>query len=309
MYPLILVPLDGSPFAEGALPAAVMLAARHQAPLHLVAVHSVIVRPLDMPGAPVYDSAIDDDRRRELDAYLERTAARLTGELGREVSCASVVQERGSTASAIIDEAVRRGAGLVVLSTHGRGGFSRAWLGSVASELLRSMPVPTLIIRSVSGETPTSAPALGHVLLPLDGSELAAAAVEPALAMAAPFGSRFTVLRVVRTSESQLPYDQTFWTAAEEKVMEDLRLEAQRDVDAVVDDLRARGRTADGVVVLDSDAARTILRVSGERGVDLIAISTRGHSGLTRLLIGSVTDKVVRGAEQPVLVVRPAQTE
>ena len=303
MYPLILVPLDGSPFAEGALPAAVMLAARHQASLHLVAVHTALASPLDMPGAPVYDGRLDSERRRELDGYLERIAERLSSESTLAVTHATV-DDGGSTASAITDEAVRCGAGLVVLSTHGRGGFSRAWLGSVTSELLRTMPVPIFVVRSAPDVTPP-APKLDHVLLPLDGSPLAAAALEPALELSEPFGATLTVLRVVRTSESQLPYDQTFWTAAEEKMMEELRAEAQRDVDGVVADLRGRGRTADGMVVLDSDPARTILRVAGERGAGLIAMSTRGHGGLTRMLVGSVTDKVVRGADLPVLVVRP----
>ncbi|MHB1224306.1 MAG: universal stress protein [Gemmatimonadaceae bacterium] len=305
MYPLILVPLDGSPFAEGALPAAMMLAARHQAPLHLMAVHAPFATPLDMPGAPVYDGRLDTERRRELDSYLARTAERLSSESALVVTHATV-DDSGSTAGTIIEEAARRGAGLVVLSTHGRGGFSRAWLGSVTSELLRTMPVPTLVVRNAPDVEPRAqAPTLGHVLLPLDGSALALAALEPALALSEPFGATLTVLRVVRTSESQLPYDQTFWTADEERVMEKMRVEAQRDVDGVVTDLRGRGRSADGLVVLDSDPARTILRVADERGADLVAMSTRGHGGLTRMIVGSVTDKVVRGSGLPVLVVRP----
>lgn len=305
MYSLILVPLDGSPFAEGALPAAMMLAERHQASLHLVAVHMALANPLDMPGAPVYDRHMDVDRRRELDAYLERTAGRLASESGVVVTHATV-DGGTSTAGAIIEEAGRSGAGLVVLSTHGRGGFSRAWLGSVTSELLRTMPVPTFVVRNAPDVEPL-APTLRHVLLPLDGSVLAAAALEPALVISEPFDASITVLRVVRTLESALPYDQTFWTAAEEQVMQGQREEAQKEVDVVVADLRGRGRTADGLVVLESDPARTILQVAGDRAVDLIAMSTRGHGGLTRMLVGSVTDKVVRGADLPVLVVRPAQ--
>jgi nucleotide-binding universal stress UspA family protein len=253
----------------------------------------------------VYDSQLDDDRRTQLDSYLARTAARLTEELGREVTH-STVNDDMSTASAIVEEAERRGAGLVVISTHGRGGFSRAWLGSVTSELLRTMPVPTLIVRNpVPDAAENLAPSLTSVLLPLDGSDLAAAALEPALALVAPFGATLTVLRVVRTAESQLPYDQTFWTAAEQQVMEELRQDAQRDVDRVVTGLRARGLTVDGLVILESDAARTILSVADERAVRLIAMSTSGRGGLARLLVGSVTDKVVRGADHPVLVVRP----
>lgn len=307
MYPLILVPLDGSPFAEGALPIASMLADRHQSPLHLVAVHTVLARPLKLPDAPVYDSRLDDDRRAQLESYLARTAAKLTEALGREVTYATVSGDM-STAGAIVGEAERRGAGLVVISTHGRGGFSRAWLGSVTSELLRTMRVPILVVRNPATDAAaTVAPSLTRVLLPLDGSELAAAALEPALALVAPFGATFTVLRVVRTAESQLPYDQTFWTAAEQQVMEELRTDAQQDVDRVVTGLRSRGINVEGLVVLESDAARTILSVATEHDVGLIAMSTSGRGGLARLLVGSVTDKVVRGADHPVLVVRPVQ--
>ncbi len=289
MYPLILVPLDGSPFAEGALPIAAMVSERHQAPLHLVAVHTVLARPLSLPDAPVYDSQLDDDRRSQLDNYLAQAAAKLTGELGREVTYATVSDDT-STAGAIVKEAERRGAGLV--------------------ELLRTMPVPTLVVRDPAADAAgTVAPSLTKVLLPLDGSELASAALEPALALVAPFGATFTVLRVVRTAESQLPYDQTFWTAAEQQVMEELRADAQRDVDRVVTGLRARGLGAEGLVVLESDAARTILSVAAERDVGLIAMSTSGRGGLARLLVGSVTDKVVRGADHPVLVVRPEQQQ
>jgi nucleotide-binding universal stress UspA family protein len=59
------------------------------------------------------------------------------------------------------------------------------------------------------------------------------------------------------------------------------------------------------VVTLEPDAARAIMRVSGERGVDLVAMSTHARSGVSRLFLGSVTDKVIRGCDCPVLVVRP----
>lgn len=304
MYSLILVPLDGSSFAELALPTAVTLATRHDARLHLTAVHTLLTRPLEMQGAPTYDPTYDNDRRRELDAYMARTAARVGGELGRELSW-SVVADTPSTAQAISNEAARVGSGLIVLTTHGRGGFSRAWLGSVTSELLRDSAVPTLVVRPDGEAAPPFS--LRQILVPLDGSELAAAALEPAVALADPFDASFLIVQVVRTGESLLPYDQTFWTAAEEQAMEEQRVAAQADVDRVVDGMRGRGLKVDGLVVLEPDPARTILRVAAERGVDLVAMSTHGRGGMARLLMGSVTDKVIRGAEHPVLVVRPAE--
>jgi len=302
MYRLILVPLDGSPFAELALPTVVTLAARHGAALHLTAVHNLATRPLDMQGAPSYDPSFDNARRRELDEYMAGVASRLGGELGREVAW-SVVPDSPSTAQAIADEAARLGAELIALTTHGRGGFSRAWLGSVTTELLRGSPVPMLVVRATGDTAPSFNPR--RVLVPLDGSELSARALEPALALAAPFGSSFLILQVVRTGESLLPYDQTFWTEAEREVMEAQRLAGQADVDRVVAELRERGLEADGLVIMESDPGRTILQAAASHAVDMIAMSTRGRGGVARLMMGSVTDRVIRGAEHPVLVVGP----
>lgn len=304
MYSLILVPLDGSSFAELALPVALTLAARHEARLHLTAVHNLSTRPLEMQGAPSYDPTFDNVRRAELEKYLAGVAGRVGGELGREVTW-SVVRDDPTTAQAIVSEATRSEAGLIVLTTHGRGGFSRAWLGSVTSELLRHSPVPMLVVRAPDNTAPSINPR--QVLVPLDGSKLAAAALEPAIALAKPFDASFIVLQVIRTGDSLLPYDQTFWTAAEQDAMEMQRMAAQADVDRVVEELRGRGLSAEGVVVLEADPARTILRVAAERAVDLVAMSTRGRGGVARLVMGSVTDKVIRGADHPVLVVRPTE--
>lgn len=305
MYQTLVVPLDGSPIAEQALPVAAAIARRHGAALHLVYVHTTLVRPLDVQGAPVYDTRFDDDRKRELDAYLTRVAGRL-GADGLRVTHAVV--EGGSAPEAIAEEAGRAGAGLIVITTHGRGGFSRVWLGSVASELLRSAPVPVLVARASEegGATPSLADGgPQHLLVPLDGSALSEAALDAALEMARPAGARCTVLRVVRTADTLLPYDQTFWTPAEQEFLDGQEAMAREYVDRIVGRLRGAGLEADGVVTLEPDAARAIMRVAGERGVDLVAMSTHARSGVSRLFLGSVTDKVIRGCDCPVLVVRP----
>ena len=310
MYPLILVPLDGSAFAERALSVATTMAARHDAALRLVAAHSVLIRPLEVQGAPVYDTRFDDDRRRELAAYLARVAERVQPSVARGVTHAVLDVPGESVAQAIGEEATRCNAGLIVLETHGRGGFSRAWLGSVTTELVRCAPVPILVLRSSEQEPADTVRPTGeihHVLLPLDGSPLAEAAVDPAMAAAAPFGAAFTVLHVVRTADSLLPYDQTFWTPAEQEFLDSERQLAEDRVRNVVHRLRAAGREVEGQVLLEPDPARAILRVAAEQGADLIAMSTHARAGVSRLFLGSVTDKVIRGADVPVLVVRPGQ--
>lgn len=316
MYSTLLVPLDGSPFAEQALPVAASLARRHGATLHLVTVHSPLIRPLDVQGAPVYDPRFDTERRRELESYLTGVAARVAA--AGDLRATHALVQGTSAAAAIATEAGASGAGLVVLTTHGRGGFSRVWLGSVATELLRESPVPMLVVRGDEGATEradvSAAPTgdevpgeLSHVLVPLDGSALAEAALEPALALIRPASGRCTLLRVVRVGDTMLPYDQTFWTQAEREEMEARQAEARAYVDEVVTRLRADGVEAVGVVTLEPDAARAILRVADEQGAEVIAMSTNARTGLSRAVLGSATDKVIRACACPVLVVRPGE--
>ena len=302
MLTLLVVPLDGSPFGEQALPVAARLAAAHGATLHLVTNAGALVQPLHVGGAPVYDTAFDDERRRELDAYLTRTAERVRAEHGCEVTTALLDGE--VPADAIAREAAERGAQLVVLTTHGRGGFSRMWLGSVTTDLLRGSNLPLLVVRA-GDEGPPAPEQPAHVLVPLDGTAVAEGVLEHAIAVSAPFRARFTLLRVVSAGASMLPYDQTFWTAREEEFLESQRAAAEDYVLPLVERLRGRGVAAEGLVVLDSDPARTILRLAEEHGAELIAMSTHTRSGAARLFVGGVTDKVLRASTLPVLAVRP----
>ncbi|HEY0971965.1 MAG TPA: universal stress protein [Gemmatimonadales bacterium] len=307
MYSTLVVPLDGSPVAEQALPVAASIARRHGASLHLVYAHTTLVQPLQVQGAPVYDRRFDEDRKRELDGYLARTAARLGGD---DLRVSHAVVEGSSAAAGIAEEAGRRGAELIVITTHGRGGFSRVWMGSVATELLRSSPVPVLVARDA--EDAAQAPSFpeggpSHLLVPLDGSDVSAAALDAALEMGRPSGARYTVLRVVRTADTLLPYDQTFWTPAEQEFLDGQQELAREYVTGMVERLRGEGLEAEGVVTLEPDAARAIIRTAEERGADLVAMSTHARAGVARIFLGSVTDKVIRGAGCPVLVVRPGE--
>jgi len=185
----ILVPFDGSPFSASALPMAAGLAARHGATLHLLAAYTPIVVPLPFAEAPTYDTRFDEEQRAALRTALRGYADRLLAEGG--VAATSAVID-GDPAEVLADEAARRGVDLIVMTTHGRGGFDRAWLGSVADELLRRSPVPLLLSRpgrararedaddgilgpvadpaAVSVRPAADAARLRRVLVPFDGS-------------------------------------------------------------------------------------------------------------------------------------------
>ena len=285
----ILVPLDGSQFAELALPLAARLARAHGATLHLV----TAADGAQGEGHPRRASALE---------YLQRVAERVRGG-GVEVTTA-LASEGGSAAEAIAREAERAAARLVVLTTHGHGGFSRLWLGSTTTALLGVSRVPVLVVRTEEDAPPPEPTDVRHLLVAVEESAASAAALEAALELAAPFRSRCTLLQVVRTGDSLLPYDQTFWTAAEQAAVAAQRAEAEHRMMAAVERLRARGVAAEGLVVLAPDPARVILQTAAEQGSDLVALGAVAARLPGRLGVGGVTDKVLRAATLPVLVVR-----
>ena len=314
----VLVPLDGSAFSARALPMAAALAAHRGATLHLISVHVPLAVPLALPGAPVYDGRFDDARRSALAGALERVAARLREECGLT---ATMEVLDGEPADVLAGEVARREADLIVMTTHGRGGFARAWLGSVADALIRRASVPILLIRPTDADIarvgnpvdPADMPVcpeaelypFRRVLVPLDGSPLAEEIVGPALELGVQGQTTYLLQRVVPVPQTMLPPEETFWTAREKAAQQEARLEAEQYLGRWTARLRDDGYEAEAVVVDGHDPARAILREADARRVDLIALSTNAREGLARLRLGSVADKLVRGASCPTLVAGP----
>ncbi len=324
----IIVPLDGSAFSARALATGAAIARKRGATLHLISVHTPLVVPLPYPDAPVYDNTFDEAQRELLQKALQGYADRLQSELG--LAAKTAVFE-GDPAVVLADEAVRRGASLIVMTTHGRGGFTRAWLGSVADELLRRSPVPLLVVRPQDAEhdagadaaagsaglggivnpsevsvSPTESPYPFHrILIPLDGSSLAEEILETAIPLGIPGETTFVLLRVVPVPKTALPPDETFWTERELAAQNAARASAATYLEGAARRIREAGHPVETVVVLGHDIARTVMNEATARGIDLFAISTNARGGLARLRLGSVADKIVRGAACPTLVSRP----
>jgi nucleotide-binding universal stress UspA family protein len=313
MFHSILVPLDGSGFGEHALPLAASLARRTGATLHLVHVHQPIP-PTTVAGVAVM-TTVDLHLRQDEQAYLADVTRRLHEKGPLEVRT-SVVE--GDVIAALREEVARREADLVVMSTHGRGALGRFWLGGVADALVRGLCDPLLLVRPGDGAADLKRePNLRNVLVALDGtplSEQALARIEP---LAQLVEATVHLVRVVRpvlrpaylpdaTSAQGLASTALDVVAHAQKHALD---EAQAYLDAVAARLRPKGLNVQARVVLDESPAAAILREAQARNADLIALATHGRSGLSRLVLGSVTDKVLRGATVPVLVQRPAAPE
>jgi nucleotide-binding universal stress UspA family protein len=309
MYRSILVPLDGSAAAEHALPTALSLARRFDAALKIVHVHAPVWVAYSEGG--LHDATVDRELREDMQAYLDGVIQRLSEVTN--VSLSSVLLD-GFVTGAINRHAIESRVDVVVMTTQGRGPVARFWLGSVADRLLRQLTIPILFVRPQEAAADLSQePVFGRVLIPLDGSQLAEQIVEPAVALAAAIQAEVMLLRVIQqlTPESYSP-DSGRMSGIRPALLSQLqeidrreRARAEEYLDQLAGRLRVRSLKVQTRVVSHLRPATAILDEASTDSGDLIALATHGRGGLKRLLVGSVADKVVRGATAPVLVYRP----
>jgi nucleotide-binding universal stress UspA family protein len=299
MFRNILVPLDGSSFSEHALPYGVEIAAARDAQLTLALVHvrhSPVTTDRTLREALDAWEAAHTEREAE---YLRELAERLSREHGVAARARLLTGEVvPSLEREVRDEAMD----LVVMTTHGRAGLERAWLGSVADSLLRHLAVPVLIIRPSEESPRPRRVEYRHVVIGLDGSARAERAIEPALALVKEQDARVTLLRVVAPpSAVTSPYLPHAARISHEE-MQERQEQATTYLTDIRERLGQRVERIETVALLEYHAARAILGYVAEHEVDLIALSTHGRGSVSRLLMGSVTDKVVRASAVPVLV-------
>lgn len=303
MFKKILVPLDGSELAERALSPALKLAAANRA--EVILLRSTIPVYMAMPIVAdeyewVWPEYAREEMRTESRDYLQGVAAAYEP---LDV-CLRCMDEEGDAASVIVDTAVAEAVDLIVMSTHGRSGFNKWMLGSVTERVLHSVGCPVLAVRS--------AQTIKRMVVTLDGSALAKNVLAPALAVAAGLKARVTLLRVNEPlAAEQVPTVEFEWEVAHEPVQvvqsahrnqaEGYLYEVMREVGSGQVDVQMN--------VVDGQPVAKILEFARLHGVDLIAMSTHGRSGLRRWLYGSVTAKVMHSFGGHMLIVRPSSEE
>jgi nucleotide-binding universal stress UspA family protein len=299
VFKRLLVPLDGSALAEQSLGQAAAIARATGASIDLVTVH----QPVAQDG---YGQAPHDDRSwRDERRYLETIASELAA--GGSISVSHSMLS-GDPEEMISRRAANIEADLIVITSHGRTGFSRTWFGSVADGLVRRGPAPVLILRPIAGDVRKAAAhhLFNHVLIPLDGSVLAAEILPTAIDLATCGGARITLLAVVQPIPSSahdpvnlLPYSVLL---RDDSVTKSLAEDAIKDLRALSTRLTTDG-VVDAHVVVAENVAHSIVEFARSHDVDLVAISTHGR-GTSRYFVGSVADKVLRASGLPILLRR-----
>ncbi len=223
---------------------------------------------------------------------LETTAQEHLNDIHYDI----VTQFNSNPAAGILEAQKEIGADLVVMSSHGRTGLAHLILGSVAERVVRESVCPVLTIRQ--GEATPSA--FQHILVPVDIADRSATALTCARQIAEQHGGTVYPLHVVPTEDIYLQRDVyrlqegggTNLVRAEKVAKERLAEISQTYLDGV---------RYEPVVHVSSDPARTFLEMEKEVGADLLVMATHGFTGLFHLLLGSLTEKMMREAGCPVL--------
>ena len=293
----ILIALDGSAPSDRARELAAAIPWPAGSTIRLVSVVQQQFEMLAVPGLAATGAELQELEAPQIEAstaMLAEAAATLAGE-GRQVETAVLI---GRPASTIVDDATRFAADLVIAGSRGHGTLASMVLGSVSAEVVDHAPCPVLVARTAQ---------VRKVMLAEDGSASAARA----LALVADWpifaGSSVTVVSV---SDVVLPWSlgmvpnldvallDTYDAAAEEDLAERRRL-----VSDAVARLKATGREAKGIVLKGYPSA-LLVDEAREQGADLVVLGSRGLTGLTRLVLGSVARNVLHHSPSSVLIVR-----
>lgn len=284
----ILCPTDFSPGSEQAVRTAVRMAS--QANAELVIAHSWYLPPPDLASGYVFPAnviqEIVDDSQRRLDAAVRDAgaagAARVSG-----------VLRNGPAWGEIVGLLESQGFDLCVIGTHGRTGLSRILVGSVAEKVIRHAPCSVLAVRP-DGEVKPFA----HALVPTDFSDSARHALDLAPRLVQP-GGAITLLHVI---EVPVAY------AGEAPTPDFARDLDARSAAALEEEVARIRRTTTAAITARSrigyPGAQTLAALDHDPTIDLVVMGSHGRTGLKRMLLGSVAEKVVRHARCPVLVAR-----
>ena len=302
MFTKILVPLDRSPLAEQAVGTAAAIARASKAGVDLVLVHQPF--PFDGFGDAPWNALEREDEHKYLDSMVAELAA------GADVPATHAIVN-GEAVEMICKRSWDTEADLIVMTSHGRTGLSRVWIGSVAMGVIKQAAVPVLMLRPV--KTPDELKAAHHlfkkILVPVDGSTLAADIVAPAVNLAKCAGATLELLRVVEpvplvTADMGMPF--AYPAILQDDAATNHLLEGAR---TEVNELAKRLAESEAVKVnatalVAGRVSNAIIDFARGHDVDLIAMATHGR-GASRLVFGSVADKVVRASGLPMLLLRP----
>lgn len=299
MYEKILVPLDGSELSEIALPYAEDLSEKLGSEI-------ILLHVCEPPGSECFHIH---------QLYIERLSEITKEHLEGRTKVEPLVLP-GNPAEEIIDYAEGNNIGLITMATHGRSGVKRWMLGSIVNKVVRETTKPILLIRAKGVRPPIPEKRmLNKLLVPLDGSKASKVILPYIEELTSKLKPEVTLLQVIASAHYDVPMGETVAAVPySEKEIEELKAATRAYLEKAGSGLKNKRVTVrlevavgTGAEVTVGTAAKEIVEFADKINADLIAMSTHGSSGFSRLFFGSVADRVLHTGNTPLLLVKPLE--
>lgn len=298
MYSKLLVPLDGSQSSEAILPYARFVSKALSLPVELLQVTGLgAVSALPYPRFGRFFAAGEADMKKRSKDYLES--------VGQSFSKSSIINysvESGDPTEIILAKAAAQSGTLIAMSTRARSDFQRWVLGSVADEILHTAANPLLLVKATAESTSSQEATIEAILVPLDGSSLAETALPHVVALAQE--TKLGVVLLLVYTNAQKDYIAAAYMPGPQQAALSSKQGAKCYLERKAQELRSEGLEKVSWLMLEGDAPREIVKIARQMTNNLVAMSTHGRAGITRWVLGSVTDHTVRHCGDPVMVIR-----
>jgi nucleotide-binding universal stress UspA family protein len=292
MFTRILVPLDGSAIAEKALPHARALGRTLEIPITLI---TVIETAAQFSTKKAYLNTLIEGGVKNSEEYLEKISKTFSG------GAIQYRVEKGRAEDAIIMNAAADNGTLITMATHGRSGLHRWLLGSITEKVVRGANNAVLVVRATEDASSEGEAAPGSIIVPLDGSPVAECVLSTVAQLAGAFRLKVILLRAY--SLKQIIFNPEEFHPDLDELKGQLKWEAATYLEEKAAELKIRGVEV-SCSPIEGDAAETIIETGKEAPNALIAMSTHSAPALRRWVLGSVTEKTLRHATNPVLTIR-----
>ena len=283
----LLLATDGSEFSEGAIGESIKLAKKCSN--RLAAISVIETNPELEAIAPQVTEKAEKSARVHLEAVQAR--AKKEG-----VECNILIRAGEDSFKYIVDEAVKNKITMIVMGRRGRSGLKRLMMGRVTSRVIGHAPCNVLVVPKAAQLE------FRNILVATDGSNYSAVAATEAIGLAKQNNSALTVISVV-PSELVTPVDIDFTVNQREFIAEKEMHEAEKNAKAVKDAAEKEGVYVKAFI-LSGKPADAIIETAREKKADIIVLGSHGRTGLEKLLMGSVAERVIVLAACPVLVVK-----
>jgi nucleotide-binding universal stress UspA family protein len=293
----ILFPTDFSRCADQALTHAVYLAEKYHAALHLLHVVTLFE---DQPGVLSDELAETEALVKKLEEKAEIELHNVANTHGSDDMEIVTNQKRAiSAAPAILEYASKNGIDLIVMGTHGRRGIGHLLLGSTAEEVVRLAECPVFTIRESEEVKPIKL--FERILVPVDFSDHSKKSLAYAKDIANSYNANLQLLHIIEDT-----IHPAFSLSGKSSIFDlvpGIEEDCRRRIEELIQETGISNENTE-IIVKGGQAAHDIIKFSKDNSSDLVVIATHGLTGIEHLLLGSITEKVVRMAPCPVFTVK-----